>query len=95
MNNHNVEVLRHGCWSSGEGQGHVWIIRQDWDFYYEEFYADGPDLNEQGWAYYALYGIESDVDRHTSRSQTCLSESEAVERAESAFDYVEWFRVHC
>lgn len=90
MSSHKLEVLRHGCWSSGAARGHVWIVRQDWDYYHEDFYDEGPDLNEEGWAYYALYGSKPVRDQHTSRSQTCLSEAEAAHRAESAFESLAW-----
>jgi hypothetical protein len=56
MSDQKLEILRHGCWSSGYLNGHVWIVRQDWDYYHEEFYDEEPSLNEEGWAYYALYG---------------------------------------
>jgi hypothetical protein len=84
------EVLRHGRWSSGDTHGHVWIIRQDWDYYHEQFYDEGPDLNEEGWAYYAVYGMEPDIAKHSSRTPTCLSDREAVEKAEASFESVEW-----
>jgi hypothetical protein len=90
MTSRKLEILRHGRWSSGQSKGHVWIVRQGWDYYHEDFYDEGPDLNDQGWAYYALYGSEPEIGQHTSRSQTCFSEAEAVQRAESAFDSIAW-----
>ena len=86
------DVLRRGRWVTGEAHGYVWIVRQDWDYYHEEFYDEGPDLNDEGWAYYALYGTVSDIGRHSSRTHTCLSEAEAIEKAESSFESVEWVK---
>lgn len=90
MGKGDMEVVRHGRWSSGGIHGHVWIVRQDWDYFHEEFYDDGPDLSEDGWAFYALYGTKSDVAQHTSRSPTCTSEAEAVRRAEASVEHIEW-----
>lgn len=86
----SFEIVRAGRWKREGGAGYVWIIRQDWDYYHEDFYRDGPDLNGEGHAYYVLYGDGPDVGQHNSRSPTCLSESDAVLRAESALRQVEW-----
>lgn len=85
-----VEVLRHGRWRSGDLSGHVWIVRQDWDYFHEDFFEDGPDLGADGWAYYALYGTENSIEAHSSRSQTCLSADEAVKEAESKLAELWW-----
>ncbi len=90
MTHHRFEVIRHATWSAGSARGHVWIVRQDWDHYHEAFYDEGPDLNDEGWAYYALYGSEPAVERHTARSRTCLSEEESVRQADAFFDSVTW-----
>lgn len=90
MNTRRTEVIRQGRWSSGDATGHVWIVRQNWDYYHEEFYDEGPDLNEDGWAYYVLCGTEPLIENHKSRSQTYLSESDAVQYAASAFASVSW-----
>lgn len=85
-----LEVLRRGRWSSAGSLGYVWIIRQDWDYYHEDFHDEGPDLSKEGWAYYALYGTDPDIAQHSSRSPTCLSESEAIKRAEAALVLLKW-----
>jgi hypothetical protein len=90
MSNQEVKVLRSGRWTSGEGHGFLWIIRQNWDHYYEDFYDEGPDLNSEGWAYYALYGTGPTVDFLGARSQTFLSEADAIAEAEQAFERVTW-----
>lgn len=85
-----VQIIRHGRWKNSARNGHVWIIRQDWDYFHEDFYDEGPDLNDEGLAYYVLYGTVPQISEHTSRSPTCLSETEAVERAEALLSEVEW-----
>jgi hypothetical protein len=88
--NRKFEVLRKGRWVSGGVRGYVWIVRQDWDYFHEDFYDEGPDLSMEGWAYYALYGQTSLIEQHSSRSPTCLSEVEAADKAERSFDSLEW-----
>jgi hypothetical protein len=84
------QIVRHGRWKNADRNGHVWIIRQDWDYFHEDFYEEGPDLNDEGFAYYAVYGTVPEISEHASRSATCLSEAEAVERAEALLGEVEW-----
>lgn len=90
MSSPAVEVLKCGRWSSGYSAGYVWIVRQSRDYYHEEFYEEGPDLDADGWAYYALYGSAPALSEHSSRSRTCLSEQEAVAVAEGVLGSVEW-----
>ena len=90
MSERVVEIIREGRWATGDARGYVWVIRQDWDYYHEDFYDEGPDLSDDGWAYYALYGTDAKMKNHSSRSQTCFSETEAVERAEAAFESITW-----
>ena len=90
MSTDEAEVLRHGCWKYGpKSLIYVWIIRQRWDQYHEDFHEEPPDLNDKGWAYYALYGQLNDRGKHTGRSRTFLSESEAVSFVQSMYS-VEW-----
>ncbi len=84
------QIARKGRWRSHGRTGYVWIIRQDWDYYHEEFYDEPPDLNEEGYAFYALYGTRADVAECESRSETCLSEAEAITKAEAMFEAIDW-----
>jgi hypothetical protein len=68
----------------------VWVVRQDWDYYHEDFYDEGPDLGPDGWAYYALFGTTAEVSDHSSRSPTCLSEAEAMQKADGAVPSLVW-----
>jgi hypothetical protein len=90
VNSGQFRVIRKGRWHSHGRTGYVWIIQQDWDYYYEEFYDTPPDLNEEGLAFYALYGNDAEITNHRSRSQTCLSEAEAIKLAEAQFEAVDW-----
>jgi hypothetical protein len=85
-----VQIVRHGRWKKGDRSGYVWIIRQNWDYFHEDFYDEGPDLNADGFAYYALYGTVPQVSEHTSRSPTCPSEADAAKRAETLLGEVDW-----
>jgi len=85
-----MQIVRVGRWNNAERNGHVWIIRQDWDYFHEDFHDEGPDLNNEGFAYYVLYGAGPQLSEHTTRSPTCLSEAEAVKRAEALLGNVEW-----
>ena len=86
----DFSVIRRGRWSTDGASGFVWIVRQTWDYYHEEFYDDGPDLNEEGLAYYALFGVVEDIAQHLSRSRSCLSEDEVVRVAEQTVTSIVW-----
>ena len=88
-----TEVIRAGRWTREGNSGHVWIVRQNWDYYHEAFFDEGPDLGEDGFAYYALYGVEPELSEHMTRSPTCLSEGEAVERANALVGNIEWLDI--
>lgn len=61
----------------------VRIIVQNWDYNFEEGWDDDPpDLNENGEAFYAVYGEQHDNGSWQSRSRTCLSLEEAIALAE-------------
>lgn len=89
-NSQDIEVLCHGRWPYGDVDGHLWIVRQTWDHFHEEFSDDGPSLSTDGWAYYVLYGVDASVESHLSRSRTCLSKPEAIELAADTCDSITW-----
>ena len=94
MGAHEVTVVKIGTWLyDGQVEKPVRVLRQTWDYYYEDGYSDGaPDLNDEGHAFYAVYGEpwtpepgrEDQEPRWFSRSRTCLSLEEAVAVAEQA-----------
>lgn len=87
-----VVLKRVGSWSRGAEAGYVFVICQDWDYYHDEYTEGEADLGPDGLAYYALYGNSEDLGSASSRSPTCLTEQEAVARAEALVGPVEWSR---
>lgn len=84
------EILRQGTWFYGEQRQNVWLVRQDWDFYEEEFHEGGPDLGPDGFAYYLLYGLAAEFDPGLGRSRTFLSEEDALAQAPTLLSGVVW-----
>jgi len=92
MSERDVTLMKTGTWLyDGQVEKPVRIIRQTWDYYYEEGYDEQqPCLNDEGYVYYAVYGepnapepgLEDRGPRWFSRSHGCLSLEEAVALAE-------------
>ena len=78
------EVIRCGVWLyAGSIETPVYVIRQNWDYYFDDGYTDGePSLNDDGEAYYLSYAGPQDGEFHRPFSRTCLSEYEAIQLAE-------------
>lgn len=98
------KIIQVGTWLyDGTVEKSVRIIRQNWDYFYEEGYDDDPpDLNADGHAFYAVYGAPVPPEPgnpylgegYTSRSRTCLSREEAIELAEaSVVGPISWGRL--
>lgn len=85
-----ANLRRRGTWQRGEQSGYVFITCQDRDYYFDEYTDGEPDVGPDGLAYYALYGSVDDVEFASSRSPTCLTEAEAVERAEVLVGPIKW-----
>jgi hypothetical protein len=85
-----ANLCRRGVWQREEQSGYVFITYQDWDYYFDEYTDGEPDVGPDGLAYYALYGSVDDVGSASSRSPTCLTEDEAVERAEALVGPINW-----
>ena len=61
----------------------VGIIKQNWDYYYEEGYSDGePHLNSDGFAFYVVFDNQLEDGSYNSRSETLYTIQEALEYAE-------------
>lgn len=86
-----IEIIKKGHWLyNNEIPISIEIVKQNWDFYYEEGYEnEPPDLNELGEAYYVIFDDYTDI-RYATRSHTCLSLNEAIEYAESKIESVTW-----
>jgi hypothetical protein len=85
-----VTLLKKGTWQRAGQRGRVFIIRQDWDYYFDEYSAGEPDLDSEGFAYYAVYGLGDALDETTSRSPTCTTEAEAMDRAVALAGPIQW-----
>lgn len=85
-----VRVCRYGTWIQENQTKFAFITAQSWDYYHDEYSEGDPDIGPDGYAYYALYGDCLDLDQVRSRSPTCLSEAEAVSRAESLVGPINW-----
>ena len=86
-----VEPIMVGFWLyDGHVKMPVNIIKQNWDYYFEDGYNDGkPDLNENGFAFYVVG--EKDIDNSYSfRSQTFLSKEDAIEYANINMTKINW-----
>ena len=58
MSEREVTVVKTGTWLyDGQVEKPVRILRQTWDYYHEDGYdEEPPDLNDEGFAFYAVYG---------------------------------------
>lgn len=83
-------LRRTGVWRREGHSGYVFITCQDWDYYFDEYSEGEPDTGPDGMAYYVLYADVNDVGSASSRSPTCLTEAEAMERAEALVGPIRW-----
>ena len=86
----SVIVCRLGRWRRGEQYRFVFITSESRDYFHDEYVEGEPDLGSDGRAYYARYSDSPELESATSRSPTCLTEVEAVERAEQLVGPIEW-----
>lgn len=94
MSRREAEVVKTGTWLyDGRIEKPVRILRQTWDHFRDEGYDDDPhDLNDEGYAYYAVYSAPEPPEpgqvcaapQWATRSLTCLSLEAAVAEAERA-----------
>ena len=83
-------LCRTGVWQRESLAGYVFITKQDWDYYFDDYTEGEAELGPDGFAYYALYGSSDAVTDATSRSPTCTTEAEAMQRAETLVGPVKW-----
>jgi hypothetical protein len=81
-NERTQRVVKQGTWLyDGTVPMPVWIIVQNWDFFYEEgFDEDPPDLNADGEVYYPVF--RTGYYGYEPGSHSCMSLDDAVEVAE-------------
>ena len=82
MGNRIEKILRKGYWTYNGKEIELCILKQNWDYFYEEGYEESPDLNENGYAFYVIFGNFKDL-KNANRSSTCLSIEEAITLAET------------
>ena len=72
-------VVRKGKWLyDGALEMEVRIIKQTWDHYHEDGYTDeAPHLNNEGFAFYVVFGKPLNDGGYLSRSETLYSLEEA------------------
>lgn len=77
------KIIKQGYWSYNGKKMDIYILIQNWDYFYEEGYdKEPPDLNEEGLAYYVIFGGFDELKK-SNRSSTCLSINEAITLAEA------------
>lgn len=77
---YKTEIILKGFWWYDDLiKKPIEIIKQNWDFYFEEGYdEDKPDLNDKGEVYYVIWDDYYDI-RYANRSQSFLSIDEALQ----------------
>jgi hypothetical protein len=69
----------------------VVIIKQNWDYYFEDGYTEGePHLNSGGFAFYVVFDEPLEDGSYMSRSETLYSLNEAVKFAENQVGEITW-----
>jgi len=84
-----AEIIKSGTWLyDGLVPSEVWIVRQNFEYHYEEDYADGPErLNEDSECFSVI--IARDGSK-IGRGPEALSLAEAVLAAESETPGLIW-----
>jgi hypothetical protein len=74
-----AEIVKSGTWVYGDSVIHeVWIVKQNFDFYYEEGFDSEPEqLNENGETYHVIFASAGRVRSVTTARHT-LAESIAL-----------------
>ena len=82
-----AEIVKSGRWLYDEQVPHeVWIVRQNFDFHYDEGYEDEPErLNQDGEVFQVLIARENMVENVVSPA--CFTIDEAVTLAEKVIQH--------
>lgn len=75
-------IEKTGIWFYDSVAQKVFIIKQNWDFFFEDGNDKNPDLNDAGEAHYVIWGGFQDI-LYANRSRTCLSLEEACSHADN------------
>ena len=83
MENRFEKILKKGYWIYNGKKIELCILKQNWDYFYEEGYEEeSPDINKNGHAFYVIFGNFQDL-KNANRSRTCLSLEEAISLAKT------------
>ena len=77
-----AEIVKSGVWLYDDSiEYQVWIVRQNFEYYFEEAYDDSERLNSDGEVFAVLHAKNG---RAISAPKECFSLEEAVAAAETA-----------
>jgi hypothetical protein len=85
-----TEIVKFGTWMyDGTVPYEVWVVKQNFEYHYEEDYADGPEqLNDHGEAFQVVYARNG---RMAGLGSAKLSLQEAMAAAEQAISSgIDW-----
>ncbi len=85
----STEIVKSGTWLYDNAIPHeVWIVKQNFEYHYEEGYEDGPEqLNADGEAYQVVYSRDGRV---SALGPARLSLEEAIAAAEAITSTITW-----
>ena len=85
----STEIVKSGTWLYDNAILHeVWIVKQNFEYHYEEDYADGPEqLNNDGETFAVVYSRDGRV---SARGPERFSIGEATAAAESITPGITW-----
>ena len=83
------EIVKSGTWFYDSSiRYQVWIVRQNFDYYYEKAFDTAPDLNLDGETFMVMHG---QGDEEMAEKGQYLSRHEAMMQAQAAVPHeIEW-----
>jgi len=87
--NRIAQIVKSGTWLYDQTVPHeIWIVRQNFDYYYEEGFENGPeDLNEDGFVFHVVHAFAGQV-RSVMRAHKTLED--ATQEAEKVTSGIHW-----
>ena len=92
MNNgeeRRAQIVKSGTWLYDQKVPHeVWIVQQNFDYYYDEGFEDSPEiLNRNDEVFHVVYAENGQV---RGVMQACKSLDDAIETAEEKMPGIVW-----
>jgi hypothetical protein len=82
MKEEKAQIVKSGTWSyDGKVMYEVWIVKQNFEYWYEEDYDETEQLNENGEKFAVLYALDG---KHVAGDSEFFTLEEAVAAAERA-----------